>query len=1067
MAKRPFDEYRLALDKALKRGDSTEHTHRPALKKLLESVYPGTTVTNEPKHRTDCGAVDMKVSKGELTLGFIETKDVGVDLVKEEKSDQLQRYRKALPSLILTDYLQFRWYRDGKLSRKAVLGTEGRGGKIEPEGGAEVRALLDDFIAHEAPPPATASQLAKRLAGSAIGVRDLVERVLRDERERGPLHDQLEAFRRTLLPDLDEKRFADLYAQTLCYGLFAARVECPEGRTFTRQEAAELIPKTNPFLRKLFQEIAGVGLDDRIRSQVDYVDEILNAANMQRILEDLAQRTGRKDQVVHFYETFLAHYDPKMRELRGVYYTPEPVVSYIVRSVDEIVRKRFGKPRGLADKDVFILDPACGTGSFLAEVIHLIHDRLDEHGELGTWNDYVRETLLKQVLGFELLMAPYAVAHLKLAMLLRELGYDFQGGERLGVYLTNTLEEAIERTEVVWGKFIVDESNAAADVKKHRRILVVLGNPPYSGHSANASYRVVDQWVRKTPQGKGRFVKKKVLTWIGQLIEEYKKGCPELHKPAQAKWLHDDYVKFIRWGQWRIEQTGEGVLSFVTNHAYLDNPTFRGMRMSLKRTFNDIRILDLHGSTKKKETTPRGARDENVFDIQQGVAIGVFVREPDKATHVHHADLWGLREKKYKRLVGSDVTRTRWKQIGSEAPLHLFVPRDERLLAEYEVGWRIPDAMDRNGDPAPGIVTTHDEFAISWSRKEAAEKVEALLATKTEVEARRLFRLCSQSQWVYARAKSELKDGAWRKEVRPVLYRPFDRRWTVYNRNVAVHRRERVMGHMLAAPNLAICTTRSVEIGRGFEHVFCSRQMIQHHTVSLKEVNYMLPLYLYPSASQGQTSLLDSTSPWPSGKNGRTPNLSPKCVEDFAGKLKLKFVSDGRGDLKKTFGPEDIFDYIYAVLHSPTYRKRYAEFLKTDFPRVPLTSDRALFRKLVKLGGELVALHLMESPVLKEKAGPKFNVKGSNEVEKVRYDAAKKRVYVNKTQHFEGIPQEVWDFHVGGYQVMSKWLKDRAKAKRRLSTDDVRHYKRIAVALAETIRLMAKIDKAIPRWPIR
>jgi len=1059
MARQPFDVYRLSLEKALKRRDATEHTHRPALKKLLESLYPGTVATNEPK-RVKCGAVDIVVTKGAATTGFVEAKDVDDNLGKTEKGEQLKRYRAALPNLILTDYLEFRHYIDGRRVKTARLGTVGRGGriKLEDEGGAKVRALLEEFFAHEAPPPATATALAERLAGLAHNIRGVVKLILGREDKRGHLHEQMDAFKKTLIPDLNEDRFADMYAQTLAYGLFAARVECPEGKTFTRHEAAGLIPHTNPFLQKMFHEITGPDIDDRLAPEVDYLAEVLNAAKIEDITKDFAHRKGREDPVVHFYEDFLAAYDPKMRERRGVYYTPEPVVSYIVRSVDEILKKDFKKPLGLADDEVFVLDPACGTGSFLHEVIRLIHKRLGEAGELGTWSDYVRKKLLPRIFGFELLMAPYTIAHLKLAMLLKELGYDFRGNERLEVYLTNTLDEAIERSEMVFGQWIIDEANAAVEIKKEKPILVVLGNPPYSGHSANASWReMTDPVTDRT---------RKERTWIGQLMEEYKRDCPELHKPGQAKWLQDDYVKFLRWGQWRIDRTGGGVLCYVSNHAYLDNPTFRGMRMSLKRTFNDIRLLDLHGNTKKKETCPDGSDDKNVFDIQQGVAIGVFVKSTPATRTVRHAELWGMREKKYETLRRKNAKTTKWKKIPAKEPLHLFVPLDERRQGEYRYGWSLPDAMDPNGDPAPGIVTTHDEFAISWTAREAAEKVRRLLETKTEAQARRLFRLCSQSQWSYARAKRELADGKWRKRVVPLLYRPFDERWTVYDRNVAVHRRERVMGHVLEGENLALSTTRSVEIGRGFEHVLCSRRLIQHHTVSLKEVNYLLPLYLYPSASKSrQQTLFDEPSPWPTGKNGRTPNLAPKFVEELAGKLKLKFVPDGRGDIRKTFGPEDVFDYIYAILHSPKYRERYAEFLKTDFPRIPLTSNKALFRKLVKLGGGLVGLHLMESPALNKKPGPAFNVRGSSEVEKVRYEPESKRVYINDTQHFQGVPQEVWDFHIGGYQVMRKWLKDRKG--RRLTTDDVRHYRRVAVALAETMRHMKAIDKAIPRWPIK
>ena len=607
-------------------------------------------------------------------------------------------------------------------------------------------------------------------------------------------------------------------------------------------------------------------------------------------------------------------------------------------------------------------------------------------------------------------------------------------------------------------QWLAEEADAASEVKKDFPVMVVLGNPPYSGHSAN----------------KGE--------WIRGLINDYKEGCPELKKPAQAKWLSDDYVKFIRFAQWRIEKTGFGILAFISNHAYLDNPTFRGMRQSLMRSFDDIYFLDLHGNAKKKERCPDGSKDENVFDIQQGVAIGIFVKRlpvgsspplekegrgdlPHPA-NVRHADLYGLREAKYKWLGRADLKATKWEALKPQPPHYLFIPQATELLPEYEAGWKIPDIFSPNGDPAPGIVTTHDEFAISWSPSEAVRKVERLLATNTEAEARELFRLCTQSQWQYERAKIELKDGLWRKEVTELLYRPFDKRWTVFNRNVAVHRRERVMRQMLERKNIALITSRLTK-GETFKHVQVTRNIVEVICMSPKTSNngFVFPLYLYPV--EKEDSLLSSDRHTGSS-GGRRANLSPDFISEFAGRLKLDFVSDGKGDLEKTFGPEDVFDYIYAVFHSPAYRSRYVEFLKGDFPRLPLTSNTKLFRELCALGGELVALHLME------KYGPElttYPVKGDDQVEAVRYTepgqgAKKGRVWINKTQYFEGITPEVWNFQIGGYQVCHKWLKDRKG--RKLEYDDVQHYQRIVSALSETIRLMAEIDKAIIKhsgWP--
>lgn len=620
-----LSEYLKQVGTAVQAGNATEHTHRPALKALIESLASGIVATNEPK-RVACGAPDFIVTRGQTPLGYVEAKDVDVPLSKTERTPQLKRYLESLGNLVLTDYLEFRWYVGGEHRLTARLATTGANGKLRRNPGAEeeVRALLEAFLAAEAPTVAKPRELAERMAALARLIRETIEKAFGDEDRGDTLHQQFDGFRRVLLHDLSPEQFADMYAQTIAYGLFAARVNAPQGQRFTREHAAYELPKTNPFLRKMFGYVAGPELDGRIEWAVDDLAELLHRADMAAILRDFGHRTRQEDPVVHFYETFLAAYDPRMREARGVYYTPEPVVSYIVRSVDHLLKTEFGLADGLADTGkvripnpdpkaksstvevhrVQILDPATGTGTFLHGVIDQIHAHLTAQGQAGMWSAYVSEHLLPRVWGFELLMAPYAVAHMKLGLQLRELGYDFRSNERLGIYLTNTLEEAHEMSGLpLFAQWIADEANAANRVKTELPILVVLGNPPYSGISANMSLQ------------------------MAALVEPYKwvDGKP---LGERKHWLQDDYVKFIRFGQTRIEQTGHGILAFVTNHGYLDNPTFRGMRQSLMDTFDVIHVLDLHGNTKKKERAPDGGKNENVFDIQQGVAIVLAVKRP-------------------------------------------------------------------------------------------------------------------------------------------------------------------------------------------------------------------------------------------------------------------------------------------------------------------------------------------------------------------------------------------------------------------------------------------------------
>ncbi|HXL36854.1 MAG TPA: type ISP restriction/modification enzyme, partial [Ktedonobacteraceae bacterium] len=827
---------------------------------------------------------------------------------------------------------------------------------------------------------------------------------------------------------------------------------------------------------------------------------VLGVTDMDAVLADFGKHTRREDPIVHFYETFLTQYDPKLRELRGVYYTPEPVVSYIVRSVDYLLREYFDCSDGLADTStvtytyiddegkkrtvrsprVLLLDPACGTGTFSYAIIDLIRETYRKTGNAGMWSGYVREHLLPRLFGFELLMAPYAVAHLKLGMQLAALDlpkeersnwtYDFASDERLGVYLTNTLEQAFSRSKLLLGGFISDEANEAARVKQDYPVMVVLGNPPYSGHSANKG-----EWVTDLLHGDdGRSGKK-----VGNYFEVDGKSLGE----RNPKYLNDDYVKFIRFAQWRIEHTGYGILAFITNHGYLDNPTFRGMRQSLMQSFDDIYVIDLHGNAKKKERAPDSMKDENVFDIQQGVAIGIFIKRQENTTaslgaKVHYAQLWGPREVyekalqtqhliggKYYWLAENDIKSTTWVVLDPQMPYYLFKPQNTVSKSEYESGWKITDILSVN---STGVKTHRDHFVVDIDESTLRKRIEDFrnLSLPNEAVAEQ-YSLGDTRDWkLSANRRSLAANPQWKNSFTRILYRPFDIRGYFHHDNIVELPRYELMYHMLAGDNLGIATTREVEIGRGWEHVLCSSKIIQHHTVSLKETNYLFPLYLYPDPNKkGLFDTHFSTN----APGGRCPNLSPAFITDISNKLNMQFIQDGKGDLQQTFGPEDIFDYMYAVFHSPIYRVRYADFLKIDFPRLPLTSNADLFRELCKLGERLVGLHLMEKF---GKAMPKYPVKGNDMVEKIEYleprdKPEQGRVYINEEQYFEGVPPKVWNFHVGGYQVCHKWLKDRKG--RTLTFEDIQHYQRVVAALGETIELMEQIDVAIEEhggWPI-
>ncbi|MBI4810868.1 MAG: N-6 DNA methylase, partial [Ignavibacteriales bacterium] len=764
------------------------------------------------------------------------------------------------------------------------------------------------------------------------------------------------------------------------------------------------------------------------QATVDDIAEVLAAANVKKILHDYFEEGRGTDPIFHFYETFLASYNPEERERRGVYYTPEPVVSYIVRSLNTILKEKFGRGDGFATQSVTVLDPAGGTLTFLAEAAKLaVEEFVSKYGD-GSRRKFIEDHVLKHFYAFELMMAPYAAGHLKMGYLLEELGHKLSGDERFQFYLTNTLEmEELAQTSLPGMSSLSEESHLAGQLKKKQPILVILGNPPYSGHSVN----------------KG--------AWIPELIKTYKKIDGEPLGEKNPKWLQDDYVKFIRFAQWKIEQIGEGTIGFITNHSYLDNPTFRGMRQSLMNSFDEIYLLDLHGNSLKKEKTPDGSKDENVFDIQQGVAIGLFVKKKKHKGEkkIFHADLWGLREQKYKKLTTVNFKTVKWKQLKPSSPFYLFVPRDEKRSLRYQAYPSIPEIFPVN---SVGIVTARDHLSIQWTRHDIWTTVNNFAWLDTEI-ARAAYHLGQDVRdWKVELAQNDLKKSGPEKEnVVPILYRPFDIRYTYYTgRSKGFHcmPRGEVMQHMLK-DNIGLITVRKAPPDSLFNYFFVSENIISNGSIRSdnQSIDTFFPLYIYPERKKSRSGsgiplmLFEPEVPYGTGK--RVPNIATKIIE----MLTLTY--------KRQLSPEDIFYYIYAVLYSNAYRQKYAEFLKTDFPRVPFSSSYKLFKSLAEKGDELVAIHLLKSKKL-AKPIAHCEGEGENRVEKVIYDEKKKCVYFNPSQYFADVAKEVWEYHIGGYQVAQKWLKDRKE--RVLSSEEVSHYCKVVTALAETIKIQETLD---------
>ena len=1057
MDEKLYRDYLRELNAQFALGTAGEHAYRPALKTLLEGLIEGTLVTNEPK-KSDYGVPDFVLTRNGIPLGYVEAKNLGKSLDDPAHKEQLHRYINSLDNVIFTNYVQFRLFRNSKLVDDVQIAEiDGKQIKKKHNNFSAFFDILEKFKKYDGRAITTAEDLAKRMASKArllsneIKQIKIITRKSKSIKKSKPdnidhtLQGQFESFQ-DLIPSLDRLEFADIYAQTIAYGMFAARLHDLTPGNFSRHKAAGLIPEHNPLLRNFFQHIAGYDLDERIRWIVDDLADVFRVADVSKLMKDHGNATQRKDPFLHFYETFLGAYDPKLRKTRGVYYTPAPVVNFIVRAVDNILHTEFDLYQGLANTSkangqhskpmhkVQILDPAAGTGTFLASVVSYIHETYFANQQ-GAWKDYVKKDLIRRLNGFELLLAPYVMAHTKLDMTLQESGGG-PIGKRWRVFLTNSLEEHREDIRERLALWLSKEANEANSVKRDTPVMVVIGNPPYSGESANKS------------------------RWITNLLRDYKKEPGEANKRLREqnpKWLNDDYVKFIRYGQYCIDFTGEGVLAYVNNHSFLDNPTFRGMRWNLLRSFDKIYILDLHGNAQKRETSPDGSVDKNVFDIKQGVSINLFIKTGKKAKNslaqVFHHELYGTRESKYQFLWDHSLSKIGFRKLKLLNPYYFFVPKNIERESEYVKGFSSKELFTKN---STGIVTGGDSFIISKSRKVMRERIHDIIEHDySEEELRKRYSLGKNypKRIINNRGVIDFQED----KIIPIAYRLFDTRWTYYDDKLIEGMRYKVMRHF-RDKNLALVVCRQFKASDNFHHVFITENIFDSSLVSDKtsEVGHGFPLYLYVDTDTQQGSL-DKED-----KKKRESNLNKSIVQAIADGLGLRFTEEKEED-KKTFAPIDLLDYIYAVLHAPSYRERYREFLKIDFPKIPYPTDAEAFRKLVALGGQLRALHLMESPEL-ERFSTGYTIVGDDVVTKVDYtitDATKRlgRVFINKSQYFSDVPEVAWDFTIGGYQPAQKWLKDRKN--RALSAENVRHYQKIIVALVETDRLMSEIDSVL------
>jgi type I restriction-modification system DNA methylase subunit len=1001
-------------------NNATEHTHRGALQILLENLFEGLMATNEPQ-RINCGAPDFILTKGPIPVGYIEAKDLDKNLDIEEDSEQLTRYFGSLDNLILTNYLEFRWYVKGILRTSCSIAKLKKGKiSIDESSFEKLASILESFVTAEIANIKSAEQLAEKLAGSAKIICNLIVSAYGLENQQGYLHKWFEGFKATLLSDLDVARFADMFAQTLVYGYFSARANHTSEGSFSRDSAARILPETNPFLRRLFHEFAGIDMPKSIDWAVDEVVEILKRTDMGLVLKDFGKKSGKNDPIFHFYETFLEKYNPLLKDALGAYYTPQPVINYIVKSVDYVLQKHFGRPTGLADKNTLILDPATGTGSFLFHTIECIREHLKS--QEGTWPQYVSDNLLNRIFGFEIMMAPYAIAHLKIGNQLKDTGYKFNSGSRLGIYLTNTLEEAAKKSESLITQFISKEADEASAVKADQ-IVAIMGNPPYKGFAQNHG------------------------EWIQNLMQDYRDELGEKKSNSD-----NDYMKFLRFAQWRIDKTGHGVAAFITPNSFLDAITLRQMRSSLLSSFSEIYILNLHGSAMVENIKAREVKDKNVFDIRQGVSISIFVRKQNKASgcKVFYSEILGPRDLKYKYLAENNIATTKWTELTLSKERNFFSPtslkKDDNYLSFLSVKDIFPVGTS-------GIQPKKKDIAIQFEETQM-EQIVSDFAHLSISEIQNKYDIQKESAgWKASWAQEHAKDMV-RKQQRPtkIQYRTFDYRWTViedYSGGIVGRPRYETMQHMKRSNNLGLVVLRQLSQST-FQHAWVSRHPIDENTISRKtrEYNYIFPLFLKSEDDQ-------LTS------HQQRLNISDKARKKIIQNFGMTLTTGIHGDFKVAIGPEQFFYYIYAILHAPTYRKEYFSELKIDFPRIPMFVNKDLIRELSILGQALAGLHLMESD-FQINSSVLFTQTGSNLVKYIKLNLETKELWINESQYFSNISQSAWTFKIGGHEVLREFFTDRMN--KALTSDEIETVRKIAVSNEKTIPLMLDVDAAIDRY---
>ncbi|EAH6652824.1 DNA methyltransferase, partial [Campylobacter jejuni] len=985
-----------------------EHTHRTALQNLLQAIKDNQdkqnkiSIKQEPNNdKEGRGAPDFLITKDFLTLGYIENKRVNANLDNIITSDQILKYTKLSPNIILTDYLRFILLslndkneiiicKEVKICSLDEIKSVIKNQSLLDTKTQELNELFSIFFSKIPNPINSALDFANHLS--------LRTRILKDELLLSSKNETLlslfNTFKETLYKELSYEEFCDSFAQTLTYSLFLAKLNNDTAKEIDLNNAKKFIPKSFPLIRSMsgFLDDSFENLEN-IKWLLEEIINIINHIDITSIIKEL-NKTGEKDlfnrptilsthkdPYLHFYETFLASYDPKLREVRGVYYTPAPVVIFIINAIDEALKQDFNHKKGLSealDKNITLLDFATGTGTFLLEAFRKALEPISKNSV-----NYNPKVLIDKFCGFEFLIAPYTIAHLKISQSFKEeFNSPLNDDESLKIALTNTLysksisKEQNDQNTLFTLIDLTKEFKKAQKIKEEQ-ILIITGNPPYSGASSNKGLYEDEIKISYGLEPSKANLNNEQKKWISSYFKEKSKqntstfkAIYEKHKlenEKNSKVMLDDYVKFIRFAQSKIDSQESGIFAFISNNSFLDNPTFRGMRYSLMQSFDKIYILNLHGDTRKKEKAPDGSKDDNVFDIMQGVSINIFIKQNSKAknTNIYYHDLYGKRKDKYEFLYENDLNSIKWTLVKNNEPFYLFLPQNNDLLEEYNKGISVKDIFMLS---SVGIASSKDAILISTNNKKLEQQV---------------YNFYNEFD---------------KKYIKEIAYKPFDTQKIYYDIKKVERPRIDIMEHFLGYENIGLIYDRGTNL-KEISNLFISSKVIDKHLVGAN--SYVSPLYLYPTTRSKK--FLKKENP-----NFNEENFTSK-IENFKESFRT-FIDEL---YKEKFSPEDILGYIYAVLFHKIYREKYLDFLKIDFPKIPFTKDKNTFKNLSKLGLKLVNLHLLKNDELDFNVGEALfkDIKNKNfKIQKIKYNKDIKELFINESLYFNKVSPEIYEF---------------------------------------------------------